>query len=59
MASKWEKVVDKAATVLLGLKLTICGRSVSWWNEEVHQLVRDHRACFAQDLDKVPIGAIT
>ena len=26
MASKWEKVVDKAASKTLGRKLTICGR---------------------------------
>ena len=31
MASKWEKVVDKAASVALGRKLIICGRSVKWW----------------------------
>ena len=30
MASKWEKVVDKAASKALGRKLIICGRSVNW-----------------------------
>ena len=39
MASKWEKVVDKAASITLGYKLVICGRSVRWWNEELRQLV--------------------
>ena len=48
MASKWEKVVDKAATISLGHKLIICGRSVSWWDEELYQLVKDRKACFAQ-----------
>ena len=51
MASKWEKVVDKAALLTLGRKLIICGRSVSWWDEELRQLVKDRRACFAQGLD--------
>ena len=50
--SKQEKVVDRAATVSLGCKLTICGRSVSWWDEELRQLVKDHRVCFAQSLEK-------
>ena len=26
-------------------------RSVSWWDEELHQLVKDRTACFAQGLD--------
>ena len=39
-------------TILLGHKLIICGRSVSWWDEGICQLVKDHRACFAQGLDK-------
>ena len=51
MASKWEKVVDKAALITLGRKLIICGRSVSWWDEELRQLVKDQRTCFAQGLD--------
>ena len=51
MASRWKKVVDKAALLTLVCKLTICGRSVSWWDEELRQLVRDCRACFAQVLD--------
>ena len=49
MASKLEKVVDtvcKAALIVLGHKVIICGRSVSWWDKEIHQLVKDHRACF-------------
>ena len=44
MASKWEKVVDITALIALGLKLSICGRSVRWWDEELCQLVKDHRA---------------
>ena len=51
MASKWEKVVDKAASKALGRKLIICGRSVNWWDEELRQLVKDRRTCFAQGLD--------
>ena len=51
MGSKWENVVDKAASIALGCKLIICGRSVSWWDEELHHLVKDRRACFAQGLD--------
>ena len=52
MGSKWEKVVDKAASVALGLKLNTgnCGRSVKWWDEKLLQLVKDRRACFAQGL---------
>ena len=26
-------------------------RSVNWSDEELHQLVKEHRACFAQGLD--------
>ena len=48
MASKWEKVVDKAASKALGRKLIICGRSVNWWDEELRQLVKDRRTCFAK-----------
>ena len=44
-------MVDKAAAISLARKLA-CGRSVSWWNEELHQLVKDSRACSAQGLDK-------
>ena len=51
MASKWEKVGDKAASKALGRKLIICGRSVHWWDEELRQLVKDRRTCFAQGLD--------
>ena len=51
MARKWEKVVDKAASKALGRKLIICGRSVNWWDEELCQLVKDRRTCFAQGLD--------
>ena len=51
MASKWAKVVDKTALLTLGSKLIICSRSVSWWDEELHQLVKYRRACFAQGLD--------
>ena len=50
MASKWEKVVDKAASIALDHKLVICGRSVKWWDDELRQLVKDRRACFAQGL---------
>ena len=50
MASKWEKVVDKAASKALGRKLIICGRSVNWWDEELRQLVKDRRACFSQGI---------
>ena len=52
MASKWEKMVDKAATISLGHKLIICGRLVNWWDEELRQLVKDHRTCFAQGLEQ-------
>ena len=52
MASKLEKLVDKAASITLHCKLIICGRSVRWWDEGIHQLMKDHRACFAQGLDK-------
>ena len=50
MASKQEKVIDKATLTTLARKLIICGRSVSWCDEELHQLVKDHRACFTQGL---------
>ena len=46
MASKWEKVVDKAALLTLGRKLIICCRSVSRSYEELRQLVKDCKACF-------------
>ena len=48
MASKWEQVVDKAASIALGRKLIICSRSVKWLAEELRQLVKNRRACFAQ-----------
>ena len=35
------KRVDKAATIVLGLKLIICGRSVKWRDEMLRQLVKD------------------
>ena len=40
MASKWEKVVDKAASKALGHKPITCGRSVNWWAEEFVSLWR-------------------
>ena len=43
MASKWEKVVDKAASIALGCKLIIHCRSVNWWDEELRQLFKDHQ----------------
>ena len=52
MASKWEKDVDKVAAITLGCKPIICDRSVSWSDEELHQLVKDRRTSFAQGLDK-------
>ena len=42
---------DKPTLLTLGCKLIICGGSVSWWKEELHQLVKDRRACFAQGFD--------
>ena len=51
MASKQKKVVDKVALTTLVRKLIICGRSVSWCDEEIRQLVKDRKACFAQGLD--------
>ena len=30
MVSKWEKVVDKVASLTLGCELIVCGRSVKW-----------------------------
>ena len=45
-----EKVVDKAASIALGCRLIICGRSVKWWDEEIRQPVKDCRPCFAQGL---------
>ena len=51
MASKCEKVVDKAVLLTFDRKLIICGRSVGWWDGELHQLVKDCRASFAPDLD--------
>ena len=50
MASKWEKVVEKAALKALGRKLIVCGRSVNWWDEELRQLVKDRRACFSRGI---------
>ena len=44
-------MVDKAASLTLGSKVIISGRLVSWWDEELHQLVKNPRACFAQGLD--------
>ena len=51
LASKWEKVVDKAASKVLGCKFIFCGRSFNWLDEELRQLVKDRRTCFAQGLD--------
>ena len=39
MASKREIVVDKAALIILGHQIIICSRSVSWWDEELRQIV--------------------
>ena len=45
-------MVDKTASITLGCKLIICGRSGRWWDKELRQLVKDGRACFAQGLGK-------
>ena len=55
MASKWEKVVDKAASITLRRKLIVSARSVRWWREELRQLVKNCRDCIAKDLNKVVI----
>ena len=55
MANMWEKVVDKAVSIKFRRKLIICGtcRRVRWWEEELHQHLKDRRpACFAQGLNK-------
>lgn len=44
-------MVDKAACKALGRKLIIRGRSVSWWDEELRQLVKDRTVCLSQGLD--------
>ena len=46
------KSVDKAASTTLDCKLIMCGRSVNWWDEDIHQFVKDHRAFFAQGLGR-------
>ena len=48
-----------AALLTLGHKLIICGRSVSRWYEELHQLVKDCRICSLKVWIMTPIGVIT
>ena len=43
-------MVDKAASIALGCQLIICSRSAYWWDEELRQLEKGCRICFAQDL---------
>ena len=47
---EWQ-VIGKSRLIALGRKLIICGRSVSWWDEELDELVKDCKACFAEGLD--------
>ena len=44
-------MVDKAGSKALRCRLIIIsGRSVNWWDEELCQLVKDLRDCFAHCL---------
>ena len=52
-------MVHKAATTSLGLKLIICGKSVSWWDEELRQLVRIVGLVLFRVWTKILIGVIT
>ena len=52
MGNNCEKVVDKAALGVLGCKLVICCMAVKWWDEVLHQLVKDRRVCFEHGLEK-------
>ena len=51
-------MVEKAASIALDHKLIIRGRSVSRWDEDLHQLVKDLQACFDRDWIKVVLGVI-
>ena len=47
------KVIDKTASItLVGRKLINCGRSDTWCDEELRQLVGDRRDCFAKRFNR-------
>ena len=59
IASKWKKVVDKATLLTLGRKFIVCGRSVSWWDEELISLLRIIGLVSLKPWIKTAIGVIT
>ena len=49
--SEWEKVVNRVAREIVGRKRIVCGRSVSWWDDELRGMVRERRACHKRVLE--------
>ena len=48
---EWEKVVNRVARKIVGRKKIVCGRSVSWWDDELRGMVRERRACHKRVLE--------
>ena len=44
-------MVDKATSKVLRRKFIFCRISFNWFDEELRQLVKDRRTCFAQGID--------
>ena len=51
--SEWEKVVNRVARKIVDRKRIVCGRSVSWWDDELRGMVRERRACQRECLKEV------
>ena len=49
--SEWEKVVNRVARRIIDRKRIVCGRSVSWWDDELRGMVRERRACHKRVLE--------
>ena len=49
--SEWEKVVNRVARRIVDRKRIVCGRSVSWWDDELRGMVGERRACHKRVLE--------
>ena len=49
--SEWEKVVNRVARRIIDRKRIACGRSVSWWDDELRGMVRERHACHKRVLE--------
>ena len=43
--------MNRVAREIVGRKRIVCGRSVSWWGDELRGMVRERRACHKRVLE--------